>query len=86
MISQIVFFGIGILTGALIILCSVWLGAWIALRAKSGVMSIQEPKGDVFTVGDIDDIPFPESGESTSEKHIQKKNNSFTKMFGSMED
>ena len=88
MLNQVmIFFGIGLLGGCLMCLCSVWLGAWMSLRAAKGNgVSIRDPKGEVFTVEDVDDIPFPETGKNASEEHVQKKNNSFLKMFGSSED
>ena len=56
----------------------------MSLRAAKGDgVSIRDPKGEVFTVEDVDDIPFPESGISESETRIQGKVNKFLSSFQS---
>ena len=84
MFDQITIFSTGMLVAALIVLCSVWLGSWLALRAAKGSgISIREPKGEVFTVEDVDDIPFPESETSEAESRVQGKVNKFLNSFNS---
>ena len=79
---KIIFKAVGI--GCLISLCSMLLGIKIS-NSMGGegkkMFSTFEPKGDVFTVDDVDDIPFPDDSGSGAEAHVQGRANKFTEMF-----
>lgn len=70
-----------ILSGALLALLSVVLGAYIMFRGKSKTgesFTGSAQKGEVFTIPDANDLAdFPSEEPNEAEKHITKKTSQF---------
>lgn len=75
----------------LMTICSVFIGGWLVFKATGrpgeGGLFSPRPKGEVFTVPDVNDLaPFPEEGPNEEEKHVLKRTKDFLDNLGSQEE
>ena len=63
--------------GAFIALCAVMVGGWLVFKSKAapGEGFFKVPKGEAFTVSEVDDVDqlFPDE-PNKAEEHILKRN------------
>jgi hypothetical protein len=75
-----------ILTGFALAAMASLFGAWLSCKIMAGkggtLPFVPEPKGEVFTIEDTDDPPFPEEKGSEAQEHILERTNKFLQTLG----
>ena len=77
---------LSILAGYSMATLSALIGAWLScklLAGKDGLPFMSSPKGEAFTIEDIEnDEPFPVEDDSSAQEHILERTNKFLQTLG----